>query len=114
MPTVQQIIDWVNRKYPNHGETSENLIIDLNDIHKEVFTDIYKDKNEREIWSFKTLVGIDSVTGESVFLPTYDLANDCTIELIDSVKVSTIPNPASPDDYETYEYAGLNDDISSG
>jgi cellulose biosynthesis protein BcsQ len=34
--TIQQIINWVNRKYPNQ-ETDANKIIDLNDIYKEVF-----------------------------------------------------------------------------
>jgi hypothetical protein len=106
MSTVQEIIDWVNRKYPNHGETDINLIKDLNDIHKEVFTKISRVKNDRDIWSFQTV--------SDPALPTYDLADDCTIDLIISVKVSKIVNPGNPDDYDTYEYAGLEDDISSG
>jgi hypothetical protein len=104
MSTVQEILDWVERKYPNHGESDENLIKDLNDIHKEVFTDILRLKNEREIWSFQTVED----------LPTYDLADDCTIDLIISVKVSKITDPAKPEDYEDYQYAGINDDISCG
>lgn len=106
MSTVQEIITWVSRKYPNHGETDANLVKDLNDIHKEVFTKISRVKNDREIWSFKT------VTNPA--LPAYELADDCTMDMIISVQVSKIVSPASVEDYNTYEYAGINDDISSG
>jgi hypothetical protein len=106
MSTVQNIIDWVNRKYPNHGESVANLIKDLNDIHKEVHTKISRVKNERETWSFLTV--------NDPALPSYDLAEDCTIDLITSVQISKIINPASANDYNTFEYAGINDDISNG
>lgn len=112
MSTVGEIIAWVARKYPNHGETNENLIKDLADIHKEVFTKISRVKNEREIWSFQTVL-IPTPDGPEP-LPTYDLADDCTIDLITSVKVSKTPEPSTPEDYDTYKYAGINDDITCG
>lgn len=106
MSTCQEIIDWVNRKFPNHGETDANLLKDLNDIHKEVFTKISHIKNKQEIWSFQTV--------NDPPLPSYDLPDDCTIDLIVSVTVSKTVNPATVDDYDTYEYAGINDYVSSG
>lgn len=104
MSTVQEIIDWVARKYPNHGETDANLIKDLNDIHKEIYTKISRIKNKREIWSFQTVAN----------LAAYDLSDGCTMDMIVSVQVSNTVNPSTAEDYDTYEYAGLNDDISSG
>jgi hypothetical protein len=107
MSTVQEIIDWVDRKYPDHGETDANLIKDLNDMHKEVFTKISRVKHDQEIWSFQTVTDPEP-------LPSYDLADDCTIDLITSVKVSKSASPSTVDDYYTYDYAGLNDDIDVG
>jgi hypothetical protein len=104
MSTVQQIIDFANRKYPNNGETAANMIVDLNDIHKEVFVKILKLRNEQQIWSFTTADG----------LPIYDLPADCSIDLIISVQVSKVANPGSASEYDTYQYAGIQDDVSSG
>jgi hypothetical protein len=104
MSTVQEIIDFVNRKYPNSGETTENMQKDLDDIHKEVFVKILKLKNEQQIWSFTTLSDF----------PIYDLPADCSIDLIISVQVSKTANPGSASEYDTYQYAGLQDDVLSG
>jgi hypothetical protein len=104
MSTVQEIIDFANRKYPNSGESTANMILDLNDIQKEVFVKILKLRNEQQIWSFTTA---DS-------LPVYDLPADCSIDLIISVQVSKSANPSEASEYDTYEYAGLQDDVSNG
>lgn len=104
MSTVQEIIDFANRKYPNNGETTANMIIDLDCIHKEIFVKLLKLKNEQQIWSFTTVAG----------LPVYDLPADCSIDFIISVQVSNVANPGAASEYDTYQYAGLQDDVSSG
>lgn len=112
MSTIREIIDWADRKYPN-SESDANKVIDLNDIHKEVYIRISKAKNEREIWSFTTEV-ITNEDGSIVGIPAYDLPADCKIELIDSVKISQTVSPSSPESYVDCDYAGIDDDIASG
>lgn len=110
MSTVQDIIDYAERKFPDHGETTANMIKDLNDIHKEVFIKISKFKNTRGIWSFDTAE--DAITEE--VLPHYDLDTNMELDDIITVKVSTVTTPTSEEDYETYEYAGLLDYVDDG
>lgn len=104
MSTVQEIIDYAERKFPGHGETTTNIINDLNDIHKEIFIKVSKFKNIRGIWSFDTVQD----------LPHYDLDSNMEIEDIISVKASITTTPTSEEDYETYEYAGLQDYVDAG
>lgn len=41
MPTVQQICDFADRKFPN-SETDANKVSDLNDIYKRIYAKIPK------------------------------------------------------------------------
>lgn len=105
MSTVQEIINYADRKYPNQ-ETVANKIEDLNDIHNELFIKIAKLKHAYEQHEFYT------VSNQM----TYILPSNCHIDNIikDGVKVATDLTVTANTTFDTYEYAGLNDDIDSG
>lgn len=103
MPTVQQVIDYADRKYPNQ-ETTANKIIDLDGIHKAVFVKIARLKNQYEPYPATTIAS----------QLTYNLPSNCTIDNIVAVKVSQSTTITSSTAWDTFEYAGLNDDVSSG
>lgn len=104
MPTVSQIITFADRKYPNQ-ETDANKIIDLDGIHKAVYVKIARLKNQNEI---------DGGTTTTANQLTYPLPSNCTIDNIIAIKVSQTTTITSSTEWDTFEYAGLNDDISSG
>ncbi|MFW9968619.1 MAG: hypothetical protein ACFFDF_00365 [Candidatus Odinarchaeota archaeon] len=103
MPTVQQIIDYVNRKYPNQ-ETDANKIIDLDNLHKHLFVEIAKLKNDLIPYNW------DSIAGQLY----YSLPDDCTIDNIITLKVSQDTTVTEDTEWNTYEYAGINDDTTTG
>lgn len=103
MPTVQQIINYVDRKYPNQ-ESDANKIIDLDNLHKHLFVEIAKLKNDFEQHEITSIA--DQLT--------YSLPDNCTIDNIISVKVSQDTTITSSTEWNTYEYAGLNDDTTTG
>lgn len=104
MPTVQQIIDYADRKYPNQ-ETDANKILDLDDIHTEIYVKIARLKND--------IVNGDAGTTTAGKL-TYALPYNCTIDNIVAIKVSQSATVTSTTEWDTFEYAGLKSDIDSG
>lgn len=103
MPTVAQIIAYANRKYPN-TETDANKIIDINDLHKKIYVQIARLKNDYEIYETTTIA--DQLT--------YSLPSNCTIDNIISIRVSESTAISASTAWNTYEYAALNDKIDSG
>ena len=100
MPTVQEIITWVDRKYPN-SETDANMIIDLNGIQDEVFVKLSRLRHDHEIYA-------DTTVADQL---SYNLPSNCTIDNIIAIKVST---DSDATDWDTYKYAGLLTDTSTG
>lgn len=103
MSSVQQIIDYASRKYPN-SETDTNKISDLDSLHKKIYVKLARLKNEYEIYETQTIAN----------QLTYSLPSNCTIDNIISIRVSTSATITSSTEWEEYEYAGLNDDITVG
>jgi hypothetical protein len=103
MPSVQQIIDYTDRKYPNQ-ESDANKIIDIDGIHKTVYVKIARLKNDYEMYETTTIAG----------QLTYALPSNCTIDNIIAVKVSQSTTITSSTGWDTYEYVGLKDNIDTG
>ena len=103
MPTIQNIMDYANRKYPN-TETNANKVIDLNDIHTNLYVKIARLKNKYEIYETQTIAG----------QLTYTFPENCSLDNIISVRVSRTTEITSATQWDNYEYAGLNDDTTVG
>jgi hypothetical protein len=103
MPSVQQILDYADRKYPNQ-ETDANKIIDLDDLHKKIYVQIARLKNDYEIYETTTVA--DQLT--------YALPSNCTIDNIITVEVSQSTTITASTEWNTHDYAGLKDDIDNG
>jgi hypothetical protein len=103
MPSVQQIINYTDRKYPN-SETDTNKTSDLDSLHKKIYVKLARLKNEYEIYETQTIAN----------QLTYSLPSNCTIDNIISIRVSTSTTITSSTEWDEYEYAGLNDDITVG
>jgi hypothetical protein len=103
MPSVQDIITWVDRHYKN-TETTANKIIDLEHIHRELFVRLMKLKDKYEVYATASIA--DQFT--------YNLPNDCDFNNIVSVRVSKSTTINKDTAWTYLGYAGLNDDISSG
>lgn len=103
MPTIQQIIDYVDRKYPN-SETDANKVSDLNDSHKRVFVSLARLKSETEKYEDTTIAN----------QLTYNLPSDCHIDDVALVKVSQTTEISSSTEWDTFEFAGIKDDVSVG
>jgi hypothetical protein len=100
MATVQEIINFADRKFPN-SETTANKIIDLNDIYLDLYIMINKLKNELEPYPFITLSNQSK----------YPMPSNCRIENIEKIVVSTDVYGTT---FNSFDYAGLEDNISSG
>lgn len=98
--TIQQIIDWVDRKYPNQ-ETVTNKIIDLNDIYKEIFLKI------RTLDNSYSEDDILTVANQEL----YALAVDCKVDKIISVKLSDSTTVSTATVWTNYTHAGVNDTL---
>jgi len=103
MSSIQQICDYADRKCYN-SETDANKVSDLNDIHTEVFVKIARLKNEYEMYETFTVAN----------QLTYSLPTNCTIDNIIAVKVAQTTTVTSSTEWDTYEFAGLNDDTTTG
>jgi hypothetical protein len=103
MPSVQQILDWVDRKYPN-TETDANKVIDLNEIHKKVVLKLSRIKNDFSMTSDTTIAD----------QATYTLPSDCSLDNIIAIRVSQSIAITSTTEWEEYKYAGVNDDVTYG
>jgi len=103
MPTVQQIITYADRKYPN-SESDANKIIDLNDIHNNIFTIISRLKNDYETYETATIAN----------QLTYTLPSKCQLSNIISIRVSASATITTSTIWNEFEYAGFNEDVSRG
>lgn len=103
--TVQNIIDWVDRKYPNQ-ETDANMIDDLNVIYREVFNKIQALTDDFTIFESLTISG----------QITYSLPTRCPIEGIIKVMVSdeTSANVDTSTNWQVAKYAGLSKELQGG
>ena len=100
MATVAQIIEFANRKFPN-SETDSNKTADLNDIHNNVYLKIKRLKNDFDITESTTVAN----------QATYTLPTGCKIENLVRVTVSKSETNV---EFDTYDYAALNDDVKVG
>jgi hypothetical protein len=98
MSTVQEIVNYVNRKYPNQ-ETDANKVADLDMIHKDVYLRIRRLSNDFVIYEDITIAG-------QTF---YNLPSSIRIEDVVRIDVETGVNS---DNYDTFEYAGVKDEVS--
>jgi hypothetical protein len=96
LATLQDIIDFLDRKLPNHGESNANIVKDLQDIHLDIYLKLQRLSNTFEIEE------MDSVADQL----EYDLPTGVEIENIIELLVST---NESTDEYETYSYRGTKD-----
>ena len=101
--TGTEIFAWVDRKYPN-SESTANKVIDLNEIHKEVYIRLKRLKHEYEEHEDLTVAN----------QLEYTLPTDCTIDNIISVQVSDDADVTSATEFTEYEYAGLKDYLDNG
>lgn len=101
--TGTEIFAWVDRKYPNQ-ETTANKVIDLNQIHKEVYVRLKRLKHE-----YSTHEDITVANQLEYTLPT-----DCTIDNVIAIYVSSSPDVETSTDFDEYTYAGLKDTIDNG
>jgi len=100
MSTVQEIIDYADRKFPN-TETTANKVIDLNNLYIDDYIKIKRLSNEITIYEDITVAG-------QVF---YTLPPNSKIS--DVVKV-TVANTSDALEFDTYVYGGIKDEIDCG
>ncbi|MFA4854185.1 MAG: hypothetical protein WC616_02410 [Candidatus Omnitrophota bacterium] len=103
MPSIQQIVDFVDRKYPN-SETDANKVSDLNDIHKRVYVKMSRLKNETEKYE------ITSIASQL----TYNLPADGKIDDVALVLVPQSITITASTEWEECEFAGIKDDTTTG
>lgn len=105
MSTVQQIINSVDRNFPNQ-ETTANKIIDLDRIHKRIYELIIRKKN--------TTVSFTDYTIADQY--TYTLPSNCKPENIVRIVVSSDITGSIDDNtiWQEYEYADRGRDIDTG
>lgn len=96
--TLQEIINYVDRKFPN-SETDANKIIDLNRIYSEVFLALRRLTNTYSVDTSDVTVADQA---------EYDLPSGVQIEDIIKLEVETSNGSG---EYDTFEYAGLQDEI---
>lgn len=103
--TVQQIIDWVDRYYPN-SETAANKVIDLEVIHSQVYEDIIRKLNITDLFTDYTIAN----------QYTYTFPSDCKSSNIVMITVSSDVTGSIDDDttWQEYEYADIRKDVDSG
>lgn len=105
MPSVAQIIAWVDRYCPNQ-ETDANKLIDLDMIHTEIYENIIRKLNKYSTFTDYTIA--DQYT--------YTLPSDCTPENIIKIEISSDVTGSIDDDttWQEYEYADIGKDVESG
>lgn len=103
MPTITEIIAYADRKFPN-SETDANKIIDINGMHKKIYVQIARLKNDYEIYETVTIAN----------QLTYSLPSNCTIDNIISISVSQSTTITASTEWDTYEYAALTDKVDTG
>ena len=108
MPTVAEIITFAKRKTKESGsETDANLIIDLDGIQDEIYLELNK---YRLAFSYFDIYSTLSVAGTL----NYTLPVDCKVENIQSIQMSQNTSIDDDTEWDTFEYAGIDDDITTG
>jgi hypothetical protein len=100
MPTVGQILSYLDRKFPN-TETTANKISDLNDIQNNVFIRIKKLSNDY-------VTAQDTTVADQT---TYTLPTGCKIENIAKIAVST---DTAGTEFKQYDVSTITSDVSVG
>lgn len=105
MPTVQQIIDYADRYYPN-SVSDANCIIDIDTIHKSVYNKIIRMKNIYELATGYTVA--DQLT--------YALPTNCLPENVIKIEISEDVTGSVDSDtvWQEYEFKTLNEEADSG
>lgn len=103
MPTIQEIINYAERKY-HSSETDINKVSDLNDLHIKIYVKIARLKNEYKVY--------ETTTGENQLI--YSLPDNCSIDNIITVKISQSTEINSFTAWDECDYAGLKDNTESG
>jgi hypothetical protein len=93
-------VDYAKRKCPSL-ETDANLVIDLNDIHTELFVKLKRLSAQYEQYEASTVAD----------QPAYTLPTGCKFENIIKVQVGT---SSENTDYDEYKYAPIVTDIAAG
>lgn len=101
--TGTEIFAWVDRKYPNQ-ESTANKVIDLNQIHKEVYVRLKRLKHEYS--THEDITVADQLE--------YTLPTDCTIDNVIAIYVSSSTDVETSTDFDEYTYAGLKDTLDNG
>ena len=101
MATLQDIINFLNRKYPNHGESNANIVSDLDMIHKDIYLRLQRLSNEFDIKE------IESVNNQMI----YNLPDGIKMADIFALKVSIDTDET---EYETYRYRGIGEVLTEG
>jgi hypothetical protein len=103
MPTVQEIINYVDRKYPN-TVTTANKVIDLDSIHKKIFMELNKLSNNY------TSANVLTVADQKV----YALPNLCRHPNIVRIDTSNTDTVSDSTIWAVHNYKGLNDEKTGG
>ena len=97
LANLQQIIDFLNRKYPDHGETTANIILDIDDIHKDIYMRLRRLSNAYDIYEMETVAN-------QLY---YDISDtEFNVYNIEELKVSM---DSSGKVFEGYKYRGSQD-----
>jgi hypothetical protein len=101
LATLQGIIDYLNRKYPSHGESDANIVKDLQDLHVDIFMQLRRLINNFSIYQ------VSSVNNQLIYnLPTGIRMEDIFDVLVSTDTAGTI--------FEKYEYRGYQEDLIFG
>lgn len=105
LPTVQQIINFADRYYPN-SVSDANCIIDIDTIHKAVYNKIIRQKN---IYTLATSYTIADQL-------TYSLPTDCLPENVIKIEVSSDVTGSIDSDtkWQEYDRATISQNIDDG
>ena len=96
LANLQQIIDFLNRKYPSHGESNANIVLDLEDLHKDIYMRLRRLSNKYDIYEIETVA-------DQLY---YELPEDMRIEDIEKVMVS---EDAGGTSWRDFTYRGMGD-----
>lgn len=98
MSSLSQIITFLDRKCPDHGESNANICSDLNDLHNDIFIQLQRLMNHIEIYQAS-----DTIADQL----SYTLPSNCRIEDILQIEVAT---DASDTDFDKFTYKGIMDE----
>jgi hypothetical protein len=102
MASLQQCIDFLDRKCPDHGETDANVCSDLNDLHNDIFLQLYRLSNNVERYQAS-----DTIADQL----SYSLPSNARIEDILRIEVAI---DTSDSEFEEYTYQGFMDYAGTG